>query len=101
MTKTSIGVQELRKRIGEKAKADSHHRFWGLYTHVWKLDVLGEAYRLARRNNGAPGVDGVTFDQIEVAGREAFLEPLSRELQTETYRPLPCRQVEIPKGGGK
>jgi len=49
MTKTSIGVQELRKRIGEKAKADAQHRFWGLYTHVWKLDVLAEAYRLAER----------------------------------------------------
>jgi hypothetical protein len=42
MTTTSIGVQELRKRIGEKAKAEPHHRFWGLYTHVWKLDVLDE-----------------------------------------------------------
>jgi len=39
MTKTSIGVQELRTRIGEKAKAEPQHRFWGLYTHVWKLDV--------------------------------------------------------------
>lgn len=101
MTTTSIGVQELRKRIGEKAKTDPHHRFWGLYTHVWKLDVLEEAYRLARKNNGAPGVDGVTFQQIEAAGPQVFLESLSRELQTKTYRPLPCRQVEIPKDGGK
>jgi hypothetical protein len=48
MIKTSIGVQELRTRIGEKAKAEPQHRFWGLYTHVWKLDVLREAYRLAK-----------------------------------------------------
>ena len=68
MTTTSIGVQELRKRIGEKAKADPEHRFWGLYTHVWKLDVLREAYRLAKQNNGAPGVDGVNFQQIEAQG---------------------------------
>ena len=54
MTKTSIGVQELRKRIWNKAKTDPHHRFWGLYTHVWKLDTLGEAYRLAKQNHGAP-----------------------------------------------
>jgi RNA-directed DNA polymerase len=101
MTTTSIGVQELRKRIGEKAKADPHHRFWGLYTHVWKLDVLEEAYRLAKKNNGAPGVDGVTFKQIEALGRQEFLESLSRELETKTYRPLPCRQVKIPKEGGK
>ena len=54
MTTTSIGVQELRTRIGAKAKADPHHRFWGLYTHVWKLDVLWEAYRLAKNSRGAP-----------------------------------------------
>lgn len=101
MTTTSIGVQELRKRIGEKAKAEPHHRFWGLYTHVWKLDVLDEAYRLAKKNNGAPGVDGVTFSQIEAQGREEFLRALSQELQAKTYRPLPCRQVSIPKEGGK
>ena len=101
MTRTSVGVQELRKRIGGKAKADPHHRFWGLYTHVWKLDVLGEAYRLAKKKNGAPGVDGVTFAQIEAEGREKFLESLSRELETKTYRPLPCRRVAIPKEGGE
>jgi RNA-directed DNA polymerase len=101
MTKTSVGVQELRKRIGEKAKADPRHRFWGLYTHVWKLDVLEEAYRLAKENNGASGVDGVTFKQIEEEGREELLETLSHELREKTYRPLPCRPVEIPKEGGK
>lgn len=101
MTKTSIGVQELRRRIGEKAKADPQHRFWGLYTHVWKLDVLREAYRLAKENAGAPGVDGVTFVQIEADGVEGFLDAISRELQEKSYRPLPCRQVNIPKEGGK
>jgi RNA-directed DNA polymerase len=101
MTRTSIGVQELRERIGAKAKAEPHHRFWGLYTHVWKLDVLWEAYRLARQNNGAPGVDGETFEQIEEQGADGFLERLSVELREKTYRPLPCRRVKIPKDGGK
>ena len=101
MITTSPGLQELRTRIWRKAKADPHHRFWGLYTHVWKLDVLNEAYRLARQNNGAPGVDGVTFGQIEATGRQAFLEELSHELREQTYRPLPCRHVTIPKAGGK
>jgi len=49
MTTTSIGVQELRTRIGAKAKAEPQHRFWGLYTHVWKLDVLREALRRSRK----------------------------------------------------
>jgi len=101
MTTTSIGVQELRTRIGEKAKADPSHRFWGLYTHVWKLDVLREAYRLAKQNNGAPGVDGVTFAQVEREGVEPLLEGLSRELREKSYQPLPCRHVNIPKEGGK
>lgn len=100
MTKTSIGVQDLQQRIGEKAKADPQHRFWGLYTHVWKLDILEAAYRLAQQNNGAPGVDGVTFAEIEAQGVQEFLQQLSDELRTKTYRPLPCRQVTIPKADG-
>jgi len=101
MTTTSIGVQELRTRIGEKAKADPQHRFWGLYTHVGKLDVLREAYQLAKDNHGAPGVDGVTFEQVEGEGVELLLERLSRELREKSYEPLPCRHVNIPKEGGK
>jgi RNA-directed DNA polymerase len=101
MTTTSIELQELRNRIGEKAKAEPHHRFWGLYTHVWKLNVLDEAYRLARKNNGAPGTDGETFEQIETQGLEPWLRALSDELREKRYRPIPCRQVTIPKAGGK
>ena len=101
MTTTSVGMQELRKRIWEKAKADPHHRFWGLYTHVWKLDVLEASYQLAKKNNGAAGVDGVTFRQIEAEGRQEFLEKLSQELREHNYQPLPCRHVSIPKGGGQ
>ena len=101
MTKTSIGVQELRTRIGVKAKAEPQHRFWGLYTHVWKLDVLREAYRLAKGNDGAPGVDGVTFAQVEAEGVEKLLEAISAELREKNYCPLPSRHVDIPKAGGK
>ena len=101
MIKTSIGVQELRTRIGHKAKTEPCHRFWGLYRHVWKMEVLREAYRLARENQGAPGVDGVTFKQIEEQGVEKLLKTLSQELQEQNYRALPCREVSIPKEGGK
>ena len=101
MTKTSIGLQELRKRIAQKAKAAPRHRFWGLYTHVWKLDVLEEAYRLAKKNHGAPGIDGETFEQVEANGVENLLNTLAEELREKTYRPLPCRRVNIPKEGGK
>ncbi len=71
MTTTSIGVQELRKRIGAKAKADPHPRFWGLYTYVWKLHVLREAYRLAKHSHGAPASETarwVPLDRMEHQG---------------------------------
>ena len=63
--------------------------------------MLREAYRLAKQNHGAPGVDGVTFSQIEAQGEEEFLKTLSQQLREQSYRPLPCRQVNIPKEGGK
>lgn len=100
MINTSIDLQELRKRIAEKAKAEPRHRFWGLYTHVWKLNVLEAAYRLAKKNGGAPGSDGVSFKDIEAEGVESVLKDLSCELREKTYQPLPSRRVEIPKEGG-
>ena len=74
MTKAPIGLQELRRRIYRKAKAEAAWRFWGLYVHVCKLETLREAYRLARQNDGAPGIDGVTFEAIEAEGLEAWLQ---------------------------
>ena len=97
----SISLQDLRRRLYVKAKADKDWRFWGLYVHVAKLETLRAAYDLAKRNNGAPGIDGVTFEAIEAAGVEAFLAQLRDELVARTYRPLRNRRVEIPKDDGK
>ncbi len=97
----SISLQDLRRRLYVKAKADKDWRFWGLYVHVAKLETLRAAYDLAKRNNGAPGIDGVTFEAIEAAGVEAFLAQLRDELVARTYRPLRNRRVEIPKDGGR
>jgi RNA-directed DNA polymerase len=84
-----------------KAKAEPSWRFWGLYVHVCKRETLREAYALAKRNNGAPGIDGVTFEAIEACGAESFLEQLRDELVSGTYRPMRNRRQEIPKDGGK
>ena len=62
---------------------------------------LREAYQMARSNNGAPGIDGVTFEAIEESGVESFLEQIRDELVTNTYRPMRARKKEIPKDGGK
>ena len=101
MTKASIDLQDLRRRIYVKAKAEPSWRFWGLYVHVCKTETLRAAYEMAKQNDGAPGVDGVTFEAIEAQGVEALLEQLRGELTGRTYRPLPARRQEIPKDGGK
>jgi RNA-directed DNA polymerase len=101
MIKTPIDLQDLRRKIYTKAKADTAWRFWGLYVHVCKQETLHEAYALAKKNNGAPGIDGVTFEAIEDSGVEAFLKQIQDELAAHTYRPLRNRRQEIPKGDGK
>jgi len=101
VTTVSISLQDLRRRLYVKAKAEKQWRFWGLYVHVAKLETLQAAYDLAKQKDGAPGIDGVTFEAIEAAGVEAFLVTLRAALVTHTYVPLRNRRVEIPKGGGK
>ncbi len=101
MTTAPISLQDLQRRLYVKAKAEKDWRFWGLYVHVVKLETLHAAYAVAKQDNGAPGIDGVTFTAIEDAGVEGFLGQLRDELVTRTYRPRRNRRVEIPKGGGK
>jgi RNA-directed DNA polymerase len=101
MTNTPISLQDLRRNIYVKAKAEPSWRFWGLYVHVCKMETLREAYTLAKKNNGAPGVDGVTFAVIEAQGVEQFLEQIQGELIDRIYVPLRARRKEIPKDGGK
>src|SRR5207248_6364079 len=100
MTKAPINLQDLRRRLYVKAKAEPSWRFWGLYVHVCKRETLLEAYRLAKVNDGAPGIDGVTFEAIEAEGVEGFLDQLREELEQRTYRPLRVRSVGIPKTDG-
>ena len=101
MTKTPSSLQDLRRRIYAKAKAEPSWRFWGLYVHVCKRETLREAYQLAKANNGAPGIDGVTFEAIEASGVDTFLAEIQDALVTRTYRPMRLRQKAIPKEGGK
>jgi len=101
MTNTPISLQDLRRSLYVKAKAEPSWRFWGLYVHVCKMETLREAYQMARSNDGAPGIDGVTFEAIEESGTESFLVQIRDELVTNTYRPMPARKKEIPKDGGK
>jgi RNA-directed DNA polymerase len=101
MTKAPINLQDLRRRLYIKAKTEPTWRFWGLYAHVCKRETLLEAYRQAKANDGAPGMDGVTFAAVEAEGVEGFLDQLRKELVQRIYRPQKARKVEIPKGGGR
>lgn len=101
MIKTSITLQELGRKIYIKAKAEKSHRFWGLYVHVYKQSTLEEAYRMVKVNNGSPGIDGMTFDDIEQQGVERFLQSIQQELINESYQPTRNRKKEIPKANGK
>ena len=101
MTTAPISLQDLQRRLYVKAKAEKDWQFWGLYVHVSKLETLRAAYALAKQNDGAPGIDGVTFEAIEAAGMEALLAQLRDELVSRTYQPLRNRRVEILKGDGK
>jgi len=100
MTKAPISLQDLRSSLYVKAKAEPLWRFWGLYVHVCKMETLWAAYEMAKKNDGAPGIDGLTFEIIEESGAESFLRRIREELVTNTYRPRRARKKEIPKDGG-
>jgi RNA-directed DNA polymerase len=97
---TPTKLRELQRKLYERAKKEPKFRFYALYDKVYRNDVLGHAYALARANGGAPGPDGVTFEQIDMEGAEALLEKLCDELKTKTYRSGPVRRVYIPKLDG-
>jgi len=101
MIKTTITLQGLRRRIYLKAKADPSHRFWGMYVHVCKEVTLQQAYKHVKLNRGSAGIDGQSFEQIEQAGVDQFLEEIRKELVTETFYPQRNRIKEIPKDGGR
>ena len=93
-------IRSLQRKLYRKAKAEPAFRFYVLYDKICREDILLHAYGLARANAGAPGVDGVTFAQIEERGLEAWLAGLREDLVLKRYRPDPVRRVMIPKASG-
>jgi RNA-directed DNA polymerase len=93
-------IRNLQRKLYLKAKAEPDYRFYLLYDKIYREDILHHAYDLMRTNNGAPGVDGMTFEKIEEDGLEEWLSGIRKNLIEKTYRPAPVRRVMIPKPGG-
>ena len=93
-------IRNLQRKLYCKAKAEPAFRFYVLHDKICREDILHHAYALARANAGAPGVDGITFEQIDASGRGGWVAGLRDELVTKTYRSDPVRRVMIPKPGG-
>ena len=93
-------IRNLQKKLYVKAKAEPDFRFYLLYDKVCREDILEHAYRVSRANAGAPGVDGVSFADIDLAGAQEWLSGIRKSLRERTYRPDPVRRVMIPKPNG-
>jgi RNA-directed DNA polymerase len=98
---TPESVWNFQQSLQAKAKANPKLRFYSLYDKIYRRDVLEFAYRRCRANGGSAGVDGQSFETIELAGLEAWLDELTEELKSKTYKPQAVRRVYIPKADGK
>ena len=90
---TPESVQKLQAALHDKAKKSPDFRFYALYDKVYRKDVLAFAFECSKANGGASGVDDESFEDIEAYGEERWLDELTQELKSRTYRPLPVRRV--------
>ena len=100
MANTPNTIRMLQRKLYSRSKQIPEKRFYSLYDKLYRPDILRHAYAQCRANKGSPGMDGISFEQIEQSegGVSAFLDQLQKELKNKSYRPQPIKRVEIPKG---
>lgn len=101
--KIPVKLSSLRQKLYQKAKEEPKFRFYVLYDRIFRRDVIACAYAISKAKGGAPGIDGVSFDDIEKSpeGSDGFVDSLHEALKTKTYKPDAVRRVNIPKPDGR
>jgi RNA-directed DNA polymerase len=94
-------IRDFQRKLYLKAKQEVKFRFYSLYYKIHLPYVLREAYNRCRRNKGAPGIDGKTFEDIETEGIGEFLGKIELELKERKYKPGMVKRTYIPKANGK
>lgn len=93
-------VQQLQRRLWVAAKRSKGRRFHALYDHLWRADIVREAWKRVKRNRGGAGVEGQSIRDLEAYGVDLFLEEIGAALRAGRYRPQGVRRRSIPKADG-
>lgn len=96
-------LSDLRRKLGQKAKQEPQFKFYTLYGHVHRREVLETAWRMVEANRGAAGIDGMTCQMIaeQEGGAGALLDQIEQSLRAGSYKADPVKRVYIPKANGK
>jgi len=93
--------RELQRKLYRAAKRSRVRRFHALYDRIYRPDILWQAWVEVRANGGSAGIDGISIEDIESQGVDAFLEDIAKCLKEKNYHPKPVRRVFIPKPDGR
>lgn len=93
-------LAQLRAKLNLKAKQEPNFRFYTLYSHILRMDVLEVAWKQVLKNGGACGYDGITLEDIKAKGVHEFLEEIHKSLIFKIYHADPVKRVYIPKSDG-